>query len=315
MLKKVDKHQSEDKIDALELADAVLDSLSEQIAIIDPDWTITTVNKAWKKFAEKNKGQIIDRAPAGADYFNVCREYSLKDKRFASILKNIKSVLNGSRDKFSTEYSRELKKKREWFLLSVTALKTDGVISGAVVSHTNITRRKEAELESRRLAVTDSMTGILNRKAGLDFINSRLKYCRKHHTSLTVCYIDLDNLKQVNDNFGHKEGDRVIKTAVRAIKSVLRTNDEVCRMGGDEILIILPDTSIDDAKAVIERIIRRIDEKNESSNKPYKVNFSYGLAEYNPKNKCSAEELVHQADSNMYEMKSSKKKESTGSYG
>ena len=315
MLNKVHKTDIGNKISTLKIAEAVLDALSQQIAIIDPSWRITAVNQAWMKFAEKNSGEILDRAPVGADYFKVCREHSLKDKRFASILKKIKLVLNGSKDKVSIQYTCQLKRKRVWFLLSATAIKSEGVISGAVISHTNITKRKEADLESRRLASTDSMTGILNRNAGMDFIRTKLKYCGKHHTSLTVCYIDLDNLKQVNDNFGHKEGDRVIKTAVRAIKSILRANDAVCRMGGDEILIILPDTSIEDGIAVTERINRRVNEKNDSSNKPYRVDFSYGLAEYNPKNKCSAEELVHQADRKMYEIKSSKKAESKGSYG
>jgi diguanylate cyclase (GGDEF)-like protein len=189
----------------------------------------------------------------------------------------------------------------------VTSLKKGGISSGAVVSHEDISRRKLAELETRRLAVIDPMTGILNRKAGLEYIQKQIKSARRRKKSLTVCFIDLDNLKYVNDNYGHREGDRTIRAAVKLMKSVLRETDTMCRLGGDEILLVLPDTSAGETGQVLERIAGLIALRNEKARIQWKLEFSYGLAEFTPGGMGSAEELVDAADSNMYKMKMSKK--------
>lgn len=292
----------------IQAAQSILDSLSEHIAILDRTGEIITTNEAWNKFAASNSVTPLDRVGPGQNYLEVCEASAGMDKRLARVARKIKSVLDGTRGKFSVEYPCHSKNDKSWFLLSVTPLKTDGKISGAVVSHLDITRRKLAETETRRLAVTDPMTGILNRNAGMNFIQSQLKKCRKHKNPMTLCYIDLDNLKYVNDNFGHKEGDRVIISVVRIIKRALRETDVMCRMGGDEILLILPDTTIEECTTVIDRINNMIENKNLKSSKPYGIEFSHGLAEYNPHNKFTAEELVDAADKNMYKMKTTRKR-------
>lgn len=291
----------------LHMAQSVLDSLTEHIAALDYKGVIITVNKAWKKFASENEGRTLDRASVGENYLRAFKDAYGTDKRFARASRAISGVLTGDREKFSIEYQCRPGDQKRWFRLSVTALKTEGAVSGAVVSHEDITRRKTAELETRRLAVTDPMTGILNRKAGLDFIHRQIKLSRRHKRSLTVCYIDLDNLKYVNDNFGHREGDKIIRTAVKLIRSVLREMDAMCRLGGDEILLVLLDASIGECMPVIDRIKELIERKNNIPLKQWRMEFSYGLAEYAPGRKCGAEDLVDIADRNMYKMKMSKK--------
>jgi diguanylate cyclase (GGDEF)-like protein len=288
-------------------AQSVLDSLTENLAVLNGKGVIVSVNSAWMKFASENGGDALDRASVGENYMRAFSDAFGGDARFSRAGRAIGSVLTGDREKFSIEYPCHLPDQDRWFRLSVTPLKKGDITSGAVVSHADITRRKLAELETRRLAVMDPMTGILNRKAGLEYIQKQIKAARRRKRSLTVCYIDLDNLKYVNDNYGHREGDRTIRAAVNLMKGVLRETDTMCRLGGDEILIVLPDTPAGETKPVLERIAGLIARRNEKARIPWKLEFSYGLAEYTPGRKGSADELVDIADRNMYKMKMSKK--------
>ncbi len=293
---------------------AVLDSLPEHIGVLDSSGVLVAANRSWTGYSAKNGGGAAERPEPGTNYLRMLKRHSAENDRSGRVWKNIVSVLGGKKDRFTMEYPSHRGRDRKWFLLSVTPMKTGAHVTGAVVSHTDITRRKQAELETKRFSVTDPMTGILNRKAGLESIQKQMKYCERHGCSFTVCYIDLDNLKHVNDSFGHKEGDRVIITLVNLLKGALRESDVMCRLGGDEILLILQETSLDGSAAVLKRIRESVDARNGKSSKPYTIEFSYGLAEYSLGNRLTPDELVDIADRNMYKMKSAKKSKKGGNY-
>jgi diguanylate cyclase (GGDEF)-like protein/PAS domain S-box-containing protein len=294
---------------------AVLDSLPEHIGVLDGSGVIIAANRAWSSQRGKNGGGAAERPVPGTNYLRMLKKHSPESERSARLWKNIVSVLGGKKDRFTMEYTSHEGGDRKWFLLSVTPMKSGGGVTGAVVSHTDITRRKQAELETKRYSVTDPMTGILNRKAGLESVQKQMKFCERHGCSFTICYIDLDNLKRVNDSFGHKEGDRVITTFVNLLRSALRESDGMCRLGGDEILLILQETSIEGSGAVLRRIQDSVNARNSKSSKPYSIEFSYGLAEYSLGGKLTADELVDIADRNMYKMKTDRKAGKGGNYG
>jgi len=307
------RHESQNK-DSVRVAQAVLDSLDEHIAILDSEGKIIAVNKAWKDYSRNNHALCLERSKIGKNYLDICMLSAENDKRLSRVYKNLKMVLEGEKPKYSIEYPSHSESSVKWFLLKIKPVKSSGKLTGAIVTHTDITRRKLAELESRRLAVTDSMTGILNRKAGIDFLQFQIRLSRKNKTPLTICFIDLDNLKFVNDNYGHKEGDKVIKSTVKHIKSALRETDSMCRLGGDEILLVLPNTTLMECNSVVTRICGIIDNKNDNLQKSYRIEFSYGIAEYDSSLKCTPEELIDIADTNMYKMKTVKKKRHGGNY-
>lgn len=289
-------------------AQSVLDSLTENLAVLDVKGVIVSVNSAWMNFASENGGEALDRAAVGENYLRAFRDAFGSGAKFVRAVRAMNSVLTGGRGRYTAEYPCELPGGKKWFRLSVTALKNGKSTTGAVVSHSDITRRRLAELESRRLAVIDPMTGVLNRKAGLAYIRDSIKIARRRKQSLTVCYIDLDNLKYVNDNYGHREGDKTIRSAAKLMKSALRETDAICRLGGDEILLVLTDTTIGESYAVLARMEELIRRRNDKARIPWKLEYSYGLAEHSPGGKHTADELVDIADRNMYKMKMSKKR-------
>ncbi|MGE5391494.1 MAG: diguanylate cyclase domain-containing protein [Deltaproteobacteria bacterium] len=178
-----------------------------------------------------------------------------------------------------------------------------GQITGISGFARDITHHKLAEEQLRLYAATDVMTGVLNRRTGMAVLETQLQLCKRNNSQLTVCFVDLNDLKGVNDHYGHAEGDAYIMLITQAIKANIRDMDTVCRMGGDEFLIIFPQCSRADAEAIYGRINEELQEYNRQESKPYIVSISHGTAQYHTDKSLSAEDLVSLADTRMYEEK------------
>ena len=218
-----------------------------------------------------------------------------------------KSIL--SKGHFSYETIRK-KKNGTLFAVSLSAsnIIIDGQVKGIIGTYVDITERKKLEKELQRLAHFDILTGCCSRGYSLDLLEQQIKMAKRKKTPVLLLYLDIDNFKHINDTFSHKEGDMVLKETVKLFKSTLREVDIICRMGGDEFLLIFPDNSLNDAPLIRERLSKNLEKLNQSLNKPYKISFSIGLSCYNPINPQPVEKLIHQADQRMYEDKNKKNK-------
>jgi len=126
---------------------------------------------------------------------------------------------------------------------------------------------------------------------------------RRRKTPFLLIYIDIDDFKNINDTFGHGEGDQALKKVVKLLKSALREIDIICRMGGDEFLLIFPDSSQKNLPIINERFNKNLIKLNQTIKKPYKISFSIGISCYDPDNPQSIDELIRIADNKMYEEK------------
>ena len=180
------------------------------------------------------------------------------------------------------------------------------VIEGDLRLILEITKGKQLEKELKKLAHYDTLTGSCNRGYGLALLDRQLKLAKRNKFSLLLAYTDIDNFKDINDTFGHKEGDMVLKETVKLFKSTLREVDIICRIGGDEFLLIFPDNSLNNVPLIRKRLSKNLEKLNQKLAKPYKVDFSIGLSYYNPFNPLSIEELIRIADENMYKEKKKK---------
>jgi len=164
-------------------------------------------------------------------------------------------------------------------------------------------QRKQMEEEMEKLAHFDSLTGACNRGYGLSLLERELKFARRRKTPFLLIYIDIDDFKNINDTFGHGEGDQALKKVVKLLKSALREIDIICRMGGDEFLLIFPDSSQKNLPIINERFNKNLIKLNQTIKKPYKISFSIGISCYDPDNPQSIDELIRIADNKMYEEK------------
>ena len=168
--------------------------------------------------------------------------------------------------------------------------------------------RKRMEEELKRLAHYDTLTGAYNRGYGLELLQRQLKLSKRNKAPLLLAYADLDNLKDINDEFGHEEGDRTMVQVAKLLKSILREVDIITRMGGDEFLVIFLDSSLNEIPIIRERLSKELALLNQVSKKPYKIEFSTGFSNYDSANPQSMDELIRIADENMYKEKKSKNK-------
>jgi len=157
------------------------------------------------------------------------------------------------------------------------------------------------------LASTDTLTGLPNRRSGILFLEKQLHLAKRKGFTLTVCFIDVDNLKSVNDVYGHELGDELLKTTCMILSNILRDSDLVCRLGGDEFLVIFPECNLKRASELWSRIDAEINRLNATSDKPYLISFSHGFSEFSPPSNLSADELISLADSEMYIEKKARK--------
>lgn len=151
-----------------------------------------------------------------------------------------------------------------------------------------------------QFATYDELTGVYNRRVGMEFLKQELKKMRRGKSYLSICYIDINDLKIVNDNFGHDAGDNLILAIIQDIKSAMRESDILSRIGGDEFLLIFPDCQLSEVKLIWKRVQKSLRERNKKPDNLYEISASYGFAETNSKNILFIDELIQIADKKMY---------------
>ncbi len=157
--------------------------------------------------------------------------------------------------------------------------------------------------------IYDQLTKTFNRRSGLAKLNSLIQADNRRHLKLSLCFVDINGLKDVNDLLGHKVGDELIISAAECIKNVIREIDFVIRMGGDEFLIIFKDIDSEMAEKVWDRIKTCYGTINEQENRPYLISVSHGIAEYDSFESSNIEMLITEADNKMYAEKKYLKEE------
>jgi len=138
----------------------------------------------------------------------------------------------------------------------------------------------------------DSLTGLYNRQFFVEVAEKEVARARRHERPLTLAFFDIDNFKEVNDTYGHQAGDELLKKIAEAIVAGCRKSDLTARWGGDEFVILLPETSLVGAQILADRIVSALDT----------VSLSYGIASWSNQ-LASLEEFIAQADKKMYAAK------------
>lgn len=149
----------------------------------------------------------------------------------------------------------------------------------------------------------DVLTKVYNRRAGLERLNVHFPVNDRRHFLVSLCFIDINGLKEINDTLGHKCGDDIIFTVANVINNSIREHDFVMRLGGDEFLVVFNGIDTDVAEKVWKRISKAYDDINNNENRPYIISVSHGIIDYNNSELTNIDELISKADEKMYKEK------------
>lgn len=154
----------------------------------------------------------------------------------------------------------------------------------------------------------DAMTGVFNRRTGFEKLKQLYKNIEKNEKLVSVCFIDINGLKDVNDFLGHDAGDELIITVTRGIQNNIRSNDFLARLGGDEFLIIFEGLDEAEAEAAWQRIVAEYEQINATENRRYLISASHGIETISGSSNEYIDSIINQADEKMYREKKILKK-------
>lgn len=164
----------------------------------------------------------------------------------------------------------------------------------------------ERELAFIELATIDELTGLSNRRGFMTSARYVINLCDRQEISCSLIFIDLNGFKNINDKFGHAEGDRALIDFSNLLKNNFRNSDILARLGGDEFVVLLTDTTKSAAETAMRKLQKSIDDYNTKTNHNYSISCSYGIAEPDSNQHITIEKLLKDADFLMYEHKSQK---------
>ena len=168
--------------------------------------------------------------------------------------------------------------------------------------------RHRMQSQLRTLSLVDELTGLYNRRGFLTLAEQQLKLAQRSGAEMRMFFADLDGMKQINDNFGHNEGDWAIIKTAEILRQTFRESDIIARFGGDEFTALAAIKPNEAEDKILDRLQSNATAINEKYRRPFKLQISVGSAHFDPKNIRSIEHLMGEADKVLYEQKAQKRK-------
>ncbi len=162
---------------------------------------------------------------------------------------------------------------------------------------------KEALRKLETLSLRDDLTGLYNRRGFFTIAVEHFKMADRNRTKMYLLFMDLDNLKQINDTLGHHKGDQALVGIANILNDTFRRSDIKGRMGGDEFAVFPIDSTQEGKESAMSRLRKNIQMSNESKDNPFHLSVSMGVSHYDPEHPCTIDELLVRADKIMYEEK------------
>lgn len=188
-------------------------------------------------------------------------------------------------------------------ILAGSPIMLDDKMVGAVGVYTDISERVQMEEELRAMALRDELTGLYNRRGFSLLAEQQLKLADREKRRLYVLYTDIDDLKAINDTYGHPQGDTALKDVATILKNTYRKSDLIARIGGDEFVMLALESEPASPETLTRRLQKDLKTHNTNEKRPFDLSISVGWSCYDPQSPCSLEALLHRADQAMYSQK------------
>jgi diguanylate cyclase (GGDEF)-like protein/PAS domain S-box-containing protein len=282
----------------------IINSLEEQIAVIDKTGTIIYVNPAWEKFGAEN-GFAAENSGLASNYLEVLKSSIADGDDLASeVAQGISDVVNNKRESFHFEYPCHSPGEQRWFMMRIAHAK-DESRELFVISHNDITLRKLAEMRAEHLALHDPLTGLANRRYFSQFLNEEIRRCVRYQLPVSLIEVDVDHFKELNDELGHLAGDECLVRISQILQDhSCRAGDMAARLGGDEFALILGDTDSDGAQLIAESILKKVNDLQIFFAGSKQITVSLGVATTIAHEQLKTEHLLQESDKALYEAKS-----------
>lgn len=300
-----------DYIEAFEVRDEVINKMRHRsVALLDDSMLVNTMVK-----------NIFDlHGIQNVDSYYTAEDLLASDKEYAIYILDL--VLPGiSGEEVLLTLRKKAKNSIIILISSITIYKTISNIlsSGAddfimkpfdasvfmarIKAHSrNFILREELERANRELekaAITDGLTQVFNHRYIVDRVEEEMERAKRYGHNMSVLLLDIDNFKNVNDTYGHQVGDEVLRSLAGCLKHIVRQSDSVGRYGGEEFMIILPETDLEQAKICGEKIRKAVEDMR-FSEKDLHITISGGMVSLKEQ---TAIKLIKEADEGLYEAK------------
>lgn len=274
----------------LRIAASVFDRSHEAILITDRNNQILDANPAFSTITGYSRDEVLGLTPAILSSGRHSPEY------YRSMWHSIEKT-----DHWRGEIWNRRKSGEEYIeLLAISRvhLEEPGQFYH-VAAFSDITALKNHAKELDRAANYDELTGLPNRQLLEERVNTARSHADRHQRALSVCYLDLDNFKNLNDRFGHALGNQALKTLAKRLSRALRSGDTVARIGGDEFILLLQN---DNHEEVYQRVLATINEPLMMGEDTLTLTASLGITHY-PEDNADTEGLIRHANQAMYSAK------------
>jgi len=273
----------------------LIEAIPMPMYVKNADGIFIECNERFCNLVGKKRDDILER-----------KFYSFFDESIVKEIKRaeIELLKNGGHKEFEITLTDSTGKERMFTFYKETFVQ-GGEIGGLICVMVDFTKRNNLESQLRKAnkdlkeqAITDGLTGLFNHKRVLELLEAELKRAQRYQTQLSVLMLDIDYFKKVNDNYGHQVGDEVLMKVSDIIRDNIRETDIAGRYGGEEFLIIFPNTSSKKALNTALRINKAIGDHQYKEG--FKITISGGLSDWKGEN---SSKLIRKADELLYKAK------------
>jgi diguanylate cyclase (GGDEF)-like protein/PAS domain S-box-containing protein len=296
--------RAEEELEQLrKFSESTVQTMTEGLVLTDSENRFSFVNPAAARMLGYTPAEMIDR-----DVLS----FVPKDQHVI-VRREDEKRARGISDRYELAFQHKDGGRRT-FLVSGGPRVPGSQFGGTLAVLTDITDRKAMEEEIKALSLRDELTTLYNRRGFLTLAEQQLKTANRLKKKLAVLYLDMDNLKRINDSGGHKTGDRALVEIAFILKKSFREADIVGRLGGDEFSVLAMETNRPlEAEALVQRLRQKLDHFNARSaaEAGFGLSVSVGVFSREPDQPVTIEEMLSRADALMYEEKRSRKADGT----
>ena len=287
--KSFDRNHFPEQTDVLNI---VLDHIPQGMVVVGPDYRTLAFNRHFPEMFQLPPSAV----EVGVDFRELLKIWAETTGQDQKMLDYAIFQLDEPAP-FEFEFPQLINGEPRWNLLTHSPLPGKGFVR----TFTDITRRKVLEASLMKLSREDPLTGLYNRRTILDSLEEEIKRGQRYEHPLSFLMMDIDHFKKINDQWGHPAGDEVLKSFAAECRSLMRENDKMGRFGGEEFVMLLPETAQPDAALAAERVRNRtaeMDIKTKCGTAAIPVTVSIGVTTATASDDVEA--IIARADEALY---------------